>query len=43
MFVYHFADPDLRVETIFRKEGANSYKLLQTEQKKQMKKIESFI
>ena len=30
MFVYHFADPDLRVEIIFRKEGANSYKLLQT-------------
>ena len=30
MFVYHFADPDLRVETIFRKEGANSYKLLKT-------------
>ena len=22
MFVYHFVDPDLRVEIIFRKEGA---------------------
>ena len=22
MFIYHFVDPDLRVERIFRKEGA---------------------